>query len=240
MMIGRRELAIRGVLFDKDGTLADFAATWPPAYRAAAAELADAARDPALADRLLRLAGYDEHGGLDPDSLLACGTNLEIAALWAARPELAGVADVARRIDRVFHEHARRAPTTVADLAGLLRRLRARGLALGIATNDLTTSVGAWTEAAGLADLFDFVTGADAGHGFKPGPGMVHAFCAATGLEPPEVALVGDSVHDLKTARAAGCGLAIGVLTGVTGRDALAPHADHVLPSIADLERILS
>ncbi len=208
MMIGRRELAIRGVLFDKDGTLADFAATWPPAYRAAAAELADAARDPALAGRLLRLAGYDEHGGLDPGSLLACGTNDEIATLWAARPELAGVADVARRIDRVFHEHARRAPTTVADLGGLLRRLRARGLALGIATNDSTAAVEAWTEAAGLADLFDFVAGADAGHGFKPEPGMVHAFCAATGLDPREVALVGDAVHDLKTARAAGCGLA--------------------------------
>ncbi len=237
--MGAMTTRIRGVLFDKDGTLVDFAATWPPAYRAIAAELADAAGDPALAERLLRLAGYDERGELDPGSLLACGTNDEIAALWEARPELAGVTDVAGRLDRVFHEFARRAPTTVADLAGLFRRLRARGLALGIATNDLTFSVETWAESAGLSGLLDFVTGADAGHGFKPEPGMVHAFCAATGLKPPEVAVVGDSVHDLKMARAAGCGLVVAVLTGVTGRDALAPDADHVLRSIADLESVL-
>ena len=34
---------IRGILFDKDGTLLDFCAAWIPAYRAAAGEIADLA-----------------------------------------------------------------------------------------------------------------------------------------------------------------------------------------------------
>ena len=38
--------AIRGVLFDKDGTLLDFEATWPPAYAAVAEALAEQAGDP--------------------------------------------------------------------------------------------------------------------------------------------------------------------------------------------------
>ncbi len=229
--------AIRGVLFDKDGTLADFAGTWPPAYQAVAAELADAAGAPGLGKRLLELAGYDPGGALDPASLLACGPNAAIAALWAAQPELAGVADVAGRVGRAFHDAARRAATAVPGLPALFRRLRARGLALGIATNDSTAAVEAWVATAGL--VVDFTAGSDAGHGFKPDPGMVHAFCAATGLEPPDVALVGDSVHDLETARAAGCGLAVAVLTGVGSYDRLAPHADHVLDSAADVERVL-
>ena len=74
---------IRGVLFDKDGTLVDYAKTWEPAYRAAAEELADAAGAPGLARRLLIMGGYDGDGVLDPGSVLACGTNAEITALWS-------------------------------------------------------------------------------------------------------------------------------------------------------------
>jgi len=235
-------LAIRGVLFDKDGTLAAFDSVWPAAYRAAADELAAAAGEPALAERLLRLGGYDADGRLDPASALACGTNDEIAAIWAAEPALAAVGDaaaIAARIERAFAAHARRAPPAVPDLAALLARLRGRGLALGVATNDAASAVAAWIEEAGLGPLFDFVAGYDSGHGAKPAPGMVRAFCRAAGLAAAEVAFVGDSVQDMATARAAGCGRAIAVLTGVAGRAALAAAADAVIPSIAEIEDAL-
>ncbi len=230
---------IRGVLFDKDGTLADFANTWPPAYRAAAADLAEAAGDPALVERLLRLGGYDADGVLDPTSVLACGTTEDLVAVWSARPELAAIADAAERVDRVFMAFASRAPAVVADLAALLRRLRSRDLALGLATNDGAAAARAWLSYVGADRLVDFVAGADSGHGGKPGPGMMVAFCAATGVMAAEVAVVGDAADDLRMARAAGAGLAVAVLTGVAGREALAPLADHVLASVAEIETIL-
>ena len=72
---------IRGLLFDKDGTLLDFHATWAPILERLTAELA--AGDAALAKRLL------EHGGRDPlsgryraGSLLAQGNTVEIAQAW--------------------------------------------------------------------------------------------------------------------------------------------------------------
>ena len=231
-------VAIEAVLFDKDGTLVDFEKTWTPAYRAIADELETLADAPGLGDRLLARAGYDGDT-LDPNSLLVSGTNEEIVALWAAEPELAGVGDIAARVDRVFHDHAARAPAAVDDLAGLLACLRGRGLKLGIATNDSTAAVTSWVATAGFAATFDFIAGADAGYGGKPEPGMVHAFCDAVGVAPGAVALVGDSVHDMATARAAGCGLAVAVLTGLAGRDRLAPHADVVIASIAELEEVL-
>ena len=58
-------------------------------------------------------------------------------------------------------------------------------------------------------------------------------------LQPAEVAVVGDNLHDLAMARAAGAGLAIGVLSGTSVVDELKPHADHVIGSIADLPEIL-
>ncbi len=68
---------------------------------------------------------------------------------------------------------------------------------------------------------------------------MALAFCAATGLSPGEIAVVGDSVHDLAMARAAGAKLAVGVLTGVSSREVLAAHADLVVGSVGELEAAL-
>ena len=48
--------------------------------------------------------------------------------------------------------------------------------------------------------------------------------------------MVGDSLHDLSAARAAGM-RAVAVLTGVAGREDLAPAADVVLDGVADLPR---
>ena len=111
---------------------------------------------------------------------------------------------------------------------------------MGIATNDATAAALAWVAASDLEDRFEFVTGADGGHGAKPGPGMVEGFCRLHGLAAAEVAMVGDSAHDMATARAAGCGLAVAVLGGVAGRAVLAPLADRVIDSVADLEGALS
>jgi phosphoglycolate phosphatase len=53
------------------------------------------------------------------------------------------------------------------------------------------------------------------------------------------VAVVGDNLHDLIMARAAGAGLAIGVLTGNGSRDELGAYADHIIASIEELPRLL-
>ena len=47
--------------------------------------------------------------------------------------------------------------------------------------------------------------------------------------------MIGDNLHDIAMARAAGAGAALGVLTGNSSRGHLAPHADVVLASIRDL-----
>jgi phosphoglycolate phosphatase len=65
---------------------------------------------------------------------------------------------------------------------------------------------------------------------------MMTAFCAAVGIEPRHVAVVGDTPHDMGMARSGGAGLAIGVLTGASPRFELEALADHILESIGSLE----
>jgi phosphoglycolate phosphatase len=227
--------AIRGVLFDKDGTLIDFLATWSPAYEQAASDTARG--DAALAERLLTQGGRDPlTRRFRPDSPLAAGTNAEIGRLWA---ELAGHADHAaltEKLDKFFREHAVANARPVTDLVNLFGRLRGHGLKLGLATMDSSAAAEAQLASFGVRRLMDFVCGYDSGFGHKPGPGMVEGFCRSVRLAARSVAVVGDSPHDLDMARAAGAGLAIGVLTGVSPRETLTLHADLVLESIADLE----
>ncbi|WP_342071804.1 HAD family hydrolase [Yoonia algicola] len=78
------------------------------------------------------------------------------------------------------------------------------------------------------------MAGYDSGHGGKPAPGQLLAFCAETGLDADHCVMVGDSTHDLRAGRAAGM-RTIGVLTGPAPREELLPLADVVLPSIGDI-----
>lgn len=230
-------MTIQGILFDKDGTLLDYDATWMPLNKQAALEAAGG--DAALAESLLVATGYDPATESHlPNSLLVSASNDVIAGSWAA---LLGAdpAALTRRITGIFEANSAATAVAVAGMAAVLVSLKARGLTLGVATNDSEDSAHASLAPFGVIEHFDFIAGFDSGHGAKPGPGMVEAFCKATGLAPAAVAVVGDSHHDMAMGRNAGVGLLVGVLTGTGGRDDLTPHAHHVLDSILELEALL-
>lgn len=229
---------IRGVLLDKDGTLIDYRRTWVPINREAA--LMAASGDPLLADGLLALGGHDpETDRVTPGSVLAAGSHDDIAAVFASRLGPRTPPDLAARIEQVFRDGGARHAVAVEGTRDVLAALAARGLALGCATNDSAGGLAASMARAGLADHFGFAVGCDSGHGAKPEPGMALAFCHWAGLAPEEVAVVGDAVHDLEMGRRAGCGLLVGVLSGTSGHDDLAPHADAVLGSVLELPGLL-
>ena len=163
----------------------------------------------------------------------------EIGAFCAAIPELEGIHDIAGRVDRLFTEFGKRAPWVVDGLDAILEGLHGRGYALGLATNDSAASAEAWIAHNDFGRLFDFVAGADSGYGAKPDPAVFHAFCARAGLEARQVCMVGDTIADAELARAGGAGLSVFVETGVASGADLAALVDHVLPSVADLDRIL-
>ena len=235
-------MTIRAVLFDKDGTLIDFHLTWMTPYSAAASELAAEARVPSLAEALMTAGGYDAASGrFVADSPLASGTNRTIASHWLPLLAEAGLRteldQLSRRLDRIFARTL--VPAPVPGVHGLLARLAARGLALGVATMDSETSAHETIAELAIGEHLGFVCGCDSGHGEKPEPGMVRAFVAHTGVPAESVAMVGDSPRDLAMGRAAGVGLCVGVLTGASPREGLAPLADHVLDSVLGLESLI-
>jgi phosphoglycolate phosphatase len=181
-------------------------------------------------------AGLDTATGrVRPGSVLGAGTSADMVRLWYPGLGEAEAAAMVALIDARCHAHGRRGSVVVDGVAGVLGELAARGFALGVATNDATAAATAAMAALGFAAWLPHIYGYDSVPRPKPAADSVLAFAAAVGVPAAAVAVVGDNRHDLEMARAAGAGAAIGVLTGNSGFDDLAPLADVVLPSIRDL-----
>lgn len=231
-------MAYQGIVFDKDGTLLDFSSTWLPVYQYAALELTN--NDVQLAGELLACHGYDNTtdrfiGG----SLLAAGTNHDIAHAWARHlPEIdddAKLESLSVRLNQIFQQQGALSSTPVAGLKTTLRTLNQAGLKLGVATSDSYQGIHNTLESFDVIAEFEFLCGYDSGHGLKPDPGMVFAFCQAMSLAPADVIVVGDNYHDMEMGKNAQAGLCVGVLTGASTRDELEQLADVVFEDITGL-----
>lgn len=224
---------IRALLFDKDGTLIDFEASWGPAVATVLQELADG--DPGLLARLAAASGFDPRTRLiAAGSLLIAEPTSVFGAVWADLLGVAATPDFLAGLD------ARLCKATTANLAPIgdplriLRDLAARGYRVGVFTNDAEASARAHLAKLGLTELLCFIAGYDSGFGAKPDPGPVAAFARAAGVTPAEVAVIGDTPTDLAAARAAGA-VAIGVLSGPMADDLRREPAAALLGSLADL-----
>lgn len=220
---------IKALIFDKDGTLFDFTSSWGGWVMGVLAHIAPSPQQhPAILDAL----GFDSVARrFHKDSVVIAGTTPQIAdVLLPLLPQL-----TLDQLNAILNTQAADAPMHPAvNLPAVLGALRAKGLRLGLATNDTEIPARQHLARAGVGDLFDFIAGCDSGFGGKPQPGQLLAFAQMTGLDPAQIAMVGDSLHDLHAARAAGM-LAIGVLTGVALRDDLAANADVILPDIGHI-----
>jgi phosphoglycolate phosphatase len=217
------------VIFDKDGTLFDFRASWGAWTQSVLAEFAP---DAAEARRLGAVLGYDpDTRTFTPTSPVIAMTTPEIAAILHGH--LTGITLGALN-DRLNALSAAAPMLPAVPLREVLSALKARGLHLGLATNDTEHPARVHLERAGVLDLFDYVVGCDSGWGGKPAPGQLLEFLRRFDLTPSRVAMVGDSRHDLEAGRAAGMH-AVAVLTGIATRDELAEHADVVLDNISGI-----
>jgi len=223
-------LPIRGLLFDKDGTLFDFRRTWAAWAAQLLEHLApgDRPRQEAMAGAIGFCLPELDFRAMSP---VIAGTPAEVAALllpFLPEYEMAPLVDLMNRL-------AEDVPLSeVVPLKPFLGELIAQGYVLGLATNDAEAPARAHLSRSGISGFFEFVAGCDSGFGAKPAAGQLKAFCRVTGLVPEEVAMIGDSTHDLHAAAAAGM-TAVAVLTGIATERDLAPVADVVLSDIGGL-----
>ena len=226
------------VIFDKGGTLIDFRAMWG-VWAVEMARRLESRLGSAVADRFFDALGFDPLSGwIDPLGPLAV---LPVAGLRDFTVDVLVQAGLSRQDASATFAATWFLPDPVesarplADLPALFRRLRERGLRLAIATMDDRASTEAGLAALGLAPLIDAAVCGDDGLPHKPAPDMVWALCKAIGVSPLRTVVVGDSVTDVQMGRSAGAGLVVGVLSGVSSAELLAPRADALIANVGEL-----
>ena len=223
-------MKIRGILFDKDGTLFRYSETWDTWCGTVLEKLSNG--DRALLKSLAEAVDFDiQSQMIKPQSMVISCTTREIAECLA--PLLTNWSLEA--IEKLLNEQANDLPLAeVTPLKPYFSDLRSRGLKVGVMTNDSEDNAMAQLVSVNLNphDDLDFVAGYDSGYGAKPAPDPLLAFARAVELAPSDVAMVGDSLHDLTAGQRAGM-KTIGVLTGPATQADLSPVADTILPDIS-------
>lgn len=245
-----QELDPRLIIFDKDGTLIAFDPLWGTRFARlmeALETLASLGRDTRLG--LAGTLGYDlETGKWEPRGPLTIASNTEVALLMASQlyryqgmtwdEALAMVAEAeevglaqSSLIDLV---------EPIGDVYATLRRLHDRGLVLAVATTDDRESTEMALGKLGVSHLFAAVVCGDEGIRLKPAADMAQEVCRRVGIAPGDAIMVGDAIVDMTMARRAGLAYAVAVTSGPLSREALAPHADMVIPDIHAIEIVSS
>ncbi len=230
-------MTIKAILFDKDGTLLDFHATFAPATAKVLAALAESEKCPV--ETLASAVGFNQsQTSINPGSVLIAGSLEEIAKCLLPFCKQASLDLMTARLDELYVEYSLESLTPFSFLNSALDELQALGLDLGVATNDSEIAARAHLDQIGVIDRFGFFAGFDSGHGEKPAPGMVSAYIEHLSLAPEQVIMVGDSPHDCKAGRSAGA-ISVAVTSGGAPAEELAPHADHVIADISDLPALV-
>jgi HAD superfamily hydrolase (TIGR01509 family) len=144
--------------------------------------------------------------GMGGDQLVPCLLGHDNAEAQERRPI---------RYQELIHEVR---PFTKAS--DLLRRLRDSGLAVVLATSAPTAEVKTLVDLLDIGEVLTAITTADDVASSKPEPDVFTTALTAGSVDPERALVIGDSIWDIRAARAAGLG-AIAVETGGFSRHEL-------------------
>ena len=210
----------QAILFDLDGTLVDSVPDLTTAINLA-----------------LSAEGLAPLGEAEVRLMVGLGATKLVERAFAARAmPLSGEA-LSLRTARMLDAYAQcltdntKALPGAADMLAAYHRARVR---IAVVTNKPEAPSRSILANLGLADHVDVVVGGDTGPARKPAPDMLLHAAQSLGIHPSRALMVGDTVHDVEAARAAGMAVLV-VEGGYTSRPARKLGADGVLKSLNDL-----
>jgi pyrophosphatase PpaX len=200
---------LRTVLFDLDGTLIDSVRLILDSYHHT-------------------LAAHGLPPRTDEEWLEGVGTPL--TAQFGALEETAGMLDALIATYREYNlKHHDRMVTVYPGVVDVVRVLKNEGIATGLVTSKNRSGAVRGLALAQLESLMDVLVCADEVQNPKPHPEPVEKAVRLLDADPTSTIYVGDSIHDMRSGRAAGVWTAA-VLWGPFGRSHLeGAQPDHWL-----------
>ncbi len=243
-----RKIGCRLIIFDKDGTLTDFATIWIPLTKMRIACIIEEVNGPdELGEGVMRAWGVDASTGwIDPKGPCVSAPHSEEVLIAATvlyqngYPWNEAKQAVERALERADSlRNYRRDLKPVMGMKETLEGLKDRGFLLALATCDLRNQTEEILKILGIAHIFDVILSAEEVSHPKPHPQMVLTICERLNIPPSETILVGDTEGDMTMGKRAGIALTVGVLEGgITPRTEMEKVADVVIDSLSEIQTL--
>jgi phosphoglycolate phosphatase len=219
---------VSGLLFDLDGTLLHTAA------------------DIALAlNRTLGEYGMEALPLADVSRMIGRGSPVLIERAAAARGRALTEALRAAMLERFFHHYGEleesdeSAAQPYPGVSDTLHRLHAAGMPIAVVTNKHWRFATGLLHRLGLMEWVNLVIGGDTCERRKPDPQPLLFACESLSIAPAEALMVGDSINDVKAARAAGIPIVCVPYGYNEGQDPRSLECDAMIETLADLPGLL-
>jgi phosphoglycolate phosphatase len=209
---------LRALIFDLDGTLVD------------SAEDLRAALNQLLGGLDLRPIEANEIKGMIGDGVL----KLVERALVAAHGDPQQKDALLPRFLEIYQANSANLTRRYPAVLETLDLLHSKGFRLAVVTNKPVLATNKILEALSLAEFFPVVVGGDSVQQRKPHPAPLLEAARRLGVEVSQSLMVGDNIHDVEAAHAAGM-RCVAVSYGYHHRPPSEFNADHLIDHFGDL-----
>jgi phosphoglycolate phosphatase len=219
---------LRALLFDLDGTLLDTASD---IARALNRTLADYALEPLPVVEVSRMIGR--------------GSPMLIERAAAARGRPADETEKSAMLKRFLHHSDMLHDEDESDalpytaVADTLQWFHDGGMKIAVVTNKHYRFASGLLERLELSQWIDVLVGGDTCKHRKPDPEPLLFACQALAVAPSDVLMVGDSINDVRAARAAGIPVVCVPYGYNEGEDPRALPCDAIIETLAELPGLL-
>jgi HAD superfamily hydrolase (TIGR01549 family) len=193
---------IKGILFDKDGTLIEFERTWHSIMTIVFKKIqTDNLMNHEQLEKIKVHCGYMKNG-FEQESKIQYLPTSSIIKNWLQLIGETSIVNMENQLYNIFNEASVDYGVTIQLLPGTKEIIPylSKKYFIGIATADTEASMKHSLENAGLIDYFDYF-GSDNGElRGKPDPMMAQEFCDSFDIKRNELLIVGDSVSDFQFA----------------------------------------
>lgn len=238
-------MKIKGIIFDKDGTLLDFDELWvPTALSAVKRVTAAVGANPELCGELMKSIGVSDNI-TSINGSLCHGTYRMISEDFGKVLDRNGYfIDKERLFEatvKAFHESfsSERIKPVCDKLDTVIEVLCGLGIKCAVVTSDDKETAEKCLDRLGITKYFSRIYADDGTNLHKPNPYYINRFCEEEKLDKDEIIMVGDTLTDMEFAANGGI-KAVGVAKAEKNKSILFTMTDTVLNDVSQIFKVLS
>lgn len=225
---------IKGILFDKDGTLLKFDELWSEATKKVIPEFLNEIgilTDEENISKAVKAVGKSIAAMTYFDMTKA------ILKCFGIKTNQKKIQGYSKKLEKLYFEEVTKSTANIiptANLHKLFNWIFEKKIIVGLATADTRQTAVKCLDRLGIISFFSYIGSDDGRLKPKPSSDIIEDFKNKFGINSDEIMVVGDTVTDMQFAKNGGA-VAVGVLSGVGKEEELKKNADFILDNAEQL-----